>query len=53
VTGTAALRNAVRFVSRPRVSRWVFGHYLGIAPPTFAAAAQAVRPAAPAPALSS
>jgi menaquinone-9 beta-reductase len=52
VTGTAALRSAVRFVSRPRVSRWVFGHYLGIAPPTFAGTAQAIRPPAPAPALS-
>jgi menaquinone-9 beta-reductase len=49
VTGTAALRAAARFVSRPRVARWVFGHYLGIAPPTFA---PAPHQAAPTPALS-
>ena len=47
VTGTAAMRAAVRFVSRPRVARWVFGHYLDIAPPSFAAISSAQRGPAP------
>ncbi len=34
-TGSAALRTAVRTVSRPAIARWAFQHYLAIAPPSF------------------
>jgi flavin-dependent dehydrogenase len=46
--GTWPLAAAVRTVARPRLTRWVFGHYLGIAPPAFAGehAAPAPAPAA-------
>jgi flavin-dependent dehydrogenase len=35
ITDSAALRGAVRLVGRARVTHWIFGHYLAIAPPQF------------------
>jgi digeranylgeranylglycerophospholipid reductase len=46
--GSWPLATAVRTVGRPRLTRWVFGHYLGIAPPAFAGEREAVPLATPA-----
>ena len=40
-TGSAAVRGAIRLVAWRRVSHWVFGHYLAIAPPEFVGASSA------------
>jgi menaquinone-9 beta-reductase len=39
----------IRFVSARPVTNWIFGHYLEIAPPAYAACSPAARPRAPAP----
>jgi flavin-dependent dehydrogenase len=42
LTDSAAMRGAVRLVGRRRVTNWIFGQYLAIAPPGFVSADSAV-----------
>jgi len=46
VTGSAALRAAVRFFGMPLAGRWAFRHYLAIAPPHFASSRPPIAAAA-------
>jgi menaquinone-9 beta-reductase len=48
LTGSGALRAAVRMTGRRRVAPWIFGHYFRITPPPSAAATERAQAQAPA-----